>query len=56
VRAEYAQVPDDAFRAGRAAVLRGLATGRLYRTTRAHDRWDGAARANLDAEVNALEA
>jgi predicted metal-dependent HD superfamily phosphohydrolase len=56
VRAEYAQVPDDAFRAGRAAVLEGLATGRLYRTTRGHECWDAAARFNLERELSDLQA
>jgi predicted metal-dependent HD superfamily phosphohydrolase len=56
VRAEYAHVPDDAFRAGRAAVLRGLGEGPIYRTDRARRRWEAAARANLDAELRALLA
>lgn len=56
VRAEYAHVPDDAFCAGRAAVLRGLGAGPIYRTDRARLRWEAAARANLDAELSALRA
>ena len=56
VRAEYAHVPDDAFRAGRAAVLRGLvAAPRLYRTAAARGRWEAAARANVAAELATLE-
>ncbi len=55
VRREYAAVPDDAFRAGRAAVLQALlAPPRLYRTPSAHDRWEAAARANLEAELRGL--
>ncbi|WP_454041244.1 DUF4031 domain-containing protein [Cellulosimicrobium sp. Marseille-Q8652] len=57
VRAEYAHVPDDAFRAGRAAVLRSLvATAPLYRTSAAAMRWEAQARANLVAELAGLEA
>lgn len=52
VRAEYAHVPDDAFRTGRAAVLRSLlGTQPLYRTVLARDRWEAAARSNLTAEL-----
>ncbi|MDF5752092.1 metal-dependent phosphohydrolase [Spongiactinospora sp. TRM90649] len=55
VREEYRHVPDDAFRAGRAAVLRRLlAAPRLYRTATAHDLWEATARANLAAELAAL--
>lgn len=52
VRTEYAHVPDDAFRAGRAAVLRSLLdAGPLYRTPFAVERWEDRARANLVAEL-----
>ena len=55
VRREYAHVPDAAFAAGRAAVLRGLlAHDRLYRTPLAQDRWEEPARANLRRELAAL--
>ncbi|PFG42273.1 putative metal-dependent HD superfamily phosphohydrolase [Isoptericola jiangsuensis] len=58
VRAEYGHVPDDAFRAGRAAVvdhLLALADGPgLYRTAAGRRRWAEAARANLRAEAAAL--
>ena len=55
VRAEYAHVPDDVFRRGRAEVLRALvAAPRLYRTERARERWEGAARANVAREVRSL--
>ena len=51
VRAEYGHVPDDAFRAGRAAVLDQLAElPRLYRSPAAVARWAAAAEHNLRAE------
>lgn len=63
VRADYAHVPDDAFSAGRAAVLRRLVRranntpgreGPLYRTEFAA-RWTARAVANLEAELRDLE-
>ncbi|MFB7717191.1 metal-dependent phosphohydrolase [Nocardia sp. NPDC056100] len=55
VRAEYAHVPDDLFRAGRAAVLRGLVDQpHLFRTPIGRARYDEAARANLSAELATL--
>lgn len=55
VRAEYAHVDDEAWRRGRSAVLRSfLARDRIYRTDRAHDRFDAAARRNLARELAAL--
>jgi predicted metal-dependent HD superfamily phosphohydrolase len=57
VRAEYASVPDDAFRTGRAAVLRGLlGGGALFRTPQGAERWEDQARDNLSAELAALDA
>jgi predicted metal-dependent HD superfamily phosphohydrolase len=57
VREEYAFVPDDAFRAGRAAVLRQLLDlPRLFRTPRGRDRWEPAARRNLGSELALLTA
>ncbi len=57
VREEYAHVPDDLFRTGRAAVLRTLeAAPRLYRTAPAQQRWEAAARANIARELAALAA
>jgi predicted metal-dependent HD superfamily phosphohydrolase len=57
VRREYAQVPDDAFAAGRAAVLRGLMSKEfLFHTSHARSRWEGAARANIAAELERLTA
>ncbi|BFV57797.1 hypothetical protein KCMC57_up29010 [Kitasatospora sp. CMC57] len=56
VRAEYAFVPEDAFREGRAAILRQLLTlPALYRTTDARERYDEPARRNLAAELMLLE-
>jgi len=55
VRAEFAHVDDDAWRAGRSAVLRGfLARPRIYRTDRAHERFDAPARQNLTEELSSL--
>ncbi|MBP2190250.1 HD domain-containing protein [Nocardia goodfellowii] len=57
VRAEYQHVPDDLFRAGRAAVLQGLARQpRLFRTPTARARFEAAARTNLATELAALTA
>jgi len=55
IREEYSHVPEDAFRAGRAAVLRHLLDlPALYRLPRLHDRWEEPARANLRRELDAL--
>ncbi len=52
VRREYAAVPDDAFRAGRAAILRDLlAKPHLFHTAHAREHWEAAARANLAREL-----
>ncbi|MFE9565730.1 hypothetical protein ACFYM0_31990 [Streptomyces sp. NPDC006487] len=52
VRAEYGFVPDEAFRAGRAAVLRRLLElPRLFRTAYGAAHWEAPARANLAAEL-----
>ncbi|MFD1543159.1 HD domain-containing protein [Nonomuraea guangzhouensis] len=57
IRQEYAHVPDELFRQGRAAVLRRLlAVPRLYRTDEAHELWERRARANMSAELVALAA
>ncbi|WP_197466784.1 HD domain-containing protein [Tsukamurella pseudospumae] len=57
VRAEYSTVPDDLFRPGRAQVLRGLLEHAfLFHTAAGRARWEEAARANLVAELNELEA
>jgi predicted metal-dependent HD superfamily phosphohydrolase len=52
VRREYAHVPDEAFRAGRAAILRDLlATDRLFRTDHGFANWEEAARRNVETEL-----
>ncbi len=57
VRAEYAFVPDDAFRAGRADVLRQLLGQEpLFRTPTGQTRWERVARRNLATELELLSA
>lgn len=54
VRREYAHVPDEAFRAGRAAILTDLlARPHLFHTAYARERWEAAARANVGSELTA---
>ena len=56
VREEYAEVPDDAFAAGRAAILRDLlAKPHLFHTAYARGAWEDAARANVLRELAKLE-
>ncbi|MGW1889921.1 HD domain-containing protein [Streptomyces sp. NPDC002004] len=55
VREEYGFVPDDAFRAGRAAVLgQLLSLPRLFRTPYGAEHWEAAARRNLADELALL--
>ncbi|WP_372509587.1 HD domain-containing protein [Streptomyces humicola] len=55
VREEYAFVPDDAFRAGRAEILRQLlAPERLFRTPYGEQHWERRARRNLATELDLL--
>ena len=55
VRQEYAHVPDDLFREGRAAILRDLlAKPALFHTAYARRHWEPAARANVAAELESL--
>ncbi|MDK0521191.1 hypothetical protein [Streptomyces sp. ML-6] len=55
VREEYGFVPDDAFREGRATVLRQLlGLPRLFRTPYGADRWEQRARRNLLTELELL--
>lgn len=55
VRREYAHVPDEAFAAGRAEVLRSLlAKPTLFHTAAARRHWEPAARANASAELARL--
>lgn len=56
VRAEFAFVADDAWRGGRAAVLRTFADRpRIFRTAAAHEALDAPTRANLAWELGTLE-
>jgi predicted metal-dependent HD superfamily phosphohydrolase len=55
VREEYAFVPGDAFRAGRAAILRQLLDlPRLFRTPHGAAEWEATARYNLRGELEML--
>ncbi|WP_372347561.1 hypothetical protein [Streptomyces sp. KL116D] len=55
VREEYAFVPDEAFRAGRAAILRQLLDlPRLFRTPHGIAHWASPARENLTTELDLL--
>ena len=55
VRAEYAHLTDQQFRSGREAVLRRIAGRRpIFSTSTGVARWEGAARANLAAELALL--
>ncbi|MGW1669489.1 HD domain-containing protein [Streptomyces sp. NPDC002324] len=55
VREEYGFVPDEAFREGRAAVLRQLLDlPRLFRTPYGEREWEGRARENLRTELALL--
>ncbi|WP_405856160.1 hypothetical protein OG361_22490 [Streptomyces sp. NBC_00090] len=57
VREEYAFVPEDAFREGRAAVLRHLlGLPRLFRTPYGAAVWEEKARANLERELKELRS
>ncbi|HET9519031.1 MAG TPA: metal-dependent phosphohydrolase [Actinoplanes sp.] len=55
IRAEYAHVPDEQFRAARAAVLRHLLSlPRLYHRPALATRWESRARTNLTTELRTL--
>lgn len=55
VRKEYAHVSEQAFRAGRAEVLRALlAQPQLFHTSDGRARWETSARQNLHAELTSL--
>jgi len=55
VRQEYAHVPAEAYRQGRAAILRPLLRrDRIYRTARALQSWETPARVNLGRELSRL--
>ena len=55
IRREYAHVPDDLYRHGRAKVLAGfLARSRIFTIVFPRDLWDAAARKNLADEIAVL--
>jgi predicted metal-dependent HD superfamily phosphohydrolase len=55
VREEYAAVPDEAFRTGRADILQSLLElPSLFRTAPGRERWEAAARHNLRTELMLL--
>jgi predicted metal-dependent HD superfamily phosphohydrolase len=55
IRAEYTWVPESQFRSGRAAILRSfLARPRIFSTDYFHDKYEAAARANLDRSLKIL--
>ncbi|MBW8486320.1 HD domain-containing protein [Actinomadura parmotrematis] len=57
VREEYAFVPEEIFRAGRAEVLTNLlALPALFHTPQARDRFEAAARRNMETELTLLRA
>jgi predicted metal-dependent HD superfamily phosphohydrolase len=57
IRREYAHVPEDAYRAGRTAILRTLlAADPLYPDPTYHERLEGPARINMAAELEQLSA
>ena len=57
VRREYAHVPDDEFRTGRATILEGfLRRSQLFTTPTGRRLWESAARANLENELASLRS
>jgi len=55
VRKEYAFVPDEAFRAGRARILKGFAErAGIYFTEEGRARWDAQARHNLARSLSTM--
>jgi predicted metal-dependent HD superfamily phosphohydrolase len=57
VREEYGFVPSDAFRTGRAAILRELlALPRLFRTPYGAEHWEATARYNITSELEILSS
>jgi predicted metal-dependent HD superfamily phosphohydrolase len=55
VRREYAHVPDDEFRTGRAAILADLlAKPHLFHSAHAREHWEPVARANVESELTRL--
>lgn len=57
MRREYAHVPEEQFRAGRAEILRGLLEkDTLFHDPRAVTLWEARARENLEREITQLIA
>jgi predicted metal-dependent HD superfamily phosphohydrolase len=57
IRREYAWVPEEDYRCGRARVLqRFLDRPRIFQLDRMHERYDVTARRNLGGEIAALRA
>jgi predicted metal-dependent HD superfamily phosphohydrolase len=55
IRREYAHVPDEVFRGGRAQVLKALLElPSIYRHAPLREAWEDRARANLEAELKTL--
>jgi predicted metal-dependent HD superfamily phosphohydrolase len=53
IRREYAHVPDEDFKAGRAQVLKALLElPSIYRLAPLREQWEAKARANLERELN----
>ncbi len=56
IRAEYAHVPDEAFRAGRSRILQAFASrDRLYLSDWGHERFEAQARRNLARSLDRLQ-
>jgi predicted metal-dependent HD superfamily phosphohydrolase len=57
IRGEYDWVPEEMFRSRRADILRRFVEqDRIYRTPRFHEKYDAAARANLNASIARLNS
>jgi predicted metal-dependent HD superfamily phosphohydrolase len=57
IREEHLEIPDEDFRSGRISVLaRLLANERLFHTATGRERWEDAARHNVEIELTLLQA
>ena len=54
IRKEYGHIGDRDFARGRITFLQGLAQTSLYATSRGHEKWEHAARENIDRELASL--
>jgi predicted metal-dependent HD superfamily phosphohydrolase/outer membrane protein assembly factor BamB len=52
IREEYGHISDRDFARGRMTFLQGLAGTPLYATSRGHEKWESAARENLERELS----